>query len=184
MLYGKRIRLRAIEREDLQSFVAWINDPEVRCNLLLYYPISIPEEEKWYEQMLTSPQDEHPLAIEVKTEKGWELAGNVGFININVHDRSAEIGIFIGRKGYWDHGYGREALRLMVQHGFENININRVYLYVYETNQRGIKCYEEAGFMHEGRLREARFHEGKYIDVFVMGILRSEWRDKKNGGEG
>lgn len=182
MIYGKRIRLRAIEREDLPLFATWLNDPEVRSNLFIYAPISMPEEEKWYEQMLARQQDEHPLAIEIKTETGWELVGNVGFLNINLHDRSAEMGIFIGEKKYWNQGYGREALRLMAQHGFGDLNLNRVYLYVNETNQRGIRCYEKVGFVHEGRLRQACFHEGKYIDTFVMSILSSEWSDEEQGG--
>jgi RimJ/RimL family protein N-acetyltransferase len=96
-------------------------------------------------------------------------------MHIDQHDRSAEIGISIGEKEFWDQGYGTKAIRLIVGHGFGNLNLNRIYLRVYETNPRGKRCYEKAGFSVDGRLRQARFLEGKYVDVFIMSILKSEW---------
>ncbi len=182
MIVGKRVRLRAIEREDLPRFVDWLNDPEVRRNLILYQPLSIGQEELWYESILKESADEQPLCIEVKIGERWDLAGNIGFMQLNQHDRSAEIGIFIGRKDLWNKGYGCEAMRLMAGHGFNDLNLNRIYLRVYETNLNGVRCYEKAGFKHEGRLREARFHEGRYINMLMMSILRSEWTKKTIGG--
>ena len=61
MIYGERIRLRAIERTDLALFTEWLNDPEVRRGLMVHLPFSMAEEESWYENMLKSPQEEHPL---------------------------------------------------------------------------------------------------------------------------
>lgn len=183
MIIGKRVRLRAIEKDDLPSFVVWLNDPEVRRNLLLYQPLSMGQEEQWYVDILKEPVDEQPLCIDIKVGENWEHAGNVSFMQLNQHDRSAEIGIFIGRKDFWNKGYGCDAIRLMIGHGFNDLNLNRIYLRVYETNPNGVHCYEKAGFTHEGRLREARFHEGRYIDMLMMSILKSEWsKEMINGG--
>ena len=182
MIIGKRIRLRAIEREDLPRFVAWLNDPEVRRNMLLYQPLSLAQEEEWFKGILERHPDEQPLVIEVSADSGWQAVGNVSFFNLNAHDRSAEIGIFIGEKKFWDQGYGTESMRLMLQHGFEDLNLNRIYLRVYETNPRGMRAYEKAGFILEGRLRQDRFLDGKYIDVLLMSVVRSEWQEEKNGG--
>jgi diamine N-acetyltransferase len=183
MIFGKRVRLRAIEKDDLPRFVAWLNDPEVRRNLILYQPLSIGQEELWYADILKEPVDEQPLCIDIKKGDKWEHAGNISFMQLNRHDRNAEIGIFIGRKDFWNKGYGCEAMRLMVGHGFNDLNLNRIYLRVYETNPNGVRCYEKAGFKHEGRLREARYHEGKYIDMLMMSILNSEWiESEKTGG--
>lgn len=174
MIYGERVRLRAVEKGDLAAFVRWFNDPEVRCNLKIVQPFSMGQEEKWYADVLDRPVEEHPLCIEVQQGGGWIMIGNSSFMNINQHDRSAEIGIFIGDKKFWNQGLGTEAMRLMTKHGFENLNLNRIYLHVYETNLRGKRCYEKAGFSIDGRLRQARFLEGRYIDVFIMSILRDE----------
>jgi diamine N-acetyltransferase len=185
LIIGKLIRLRAIEKEDLPRFVAWLNDPEVRRNLLLYQPLSLAEEEVWFRGILERNVDEQPLVIEIKSAKGWLPIGNVGLSNINQHDRSAEVGIVIGEKKYWSQGYGSEVMRLMLKHGFEELNLNRIYLHVYETNQRGIRSYEKAGFVLEGHIRQGRFMEGKYIDILLMSVLRSDWKDeeKSEGGK-
>jgi len=66
MIYGERIRFRHIEREDLPRFVEWINDPEVRAGLALYLPLSMVEEEDWFEGVLKRPAEERPFGIEVR----------------------------------------------------------------------------------------------------------------------
>ena len=129
MITGDRIRLRAIEEDDLPRFVAWLNDPEVICNLLIYAPMSLAQEKEWYTSMLKQPVDEQPLCIDVKTGKAWVHAGNISFMKINSHDRSAEVGIFIGKKELWGKGYGTEAMKMMVDHGFRHVNLNRIYLH-------------------------------------------------------
>ncbi len=67
----------------------------------------------------------------------------------------------------------------MLKHGFNTLNLNRIKLFVYETNQRAIQSYKKAGFIEEGRMRQERFINGKYVDAIFMGILRSEWQDSK-----
>lgn len=179
MIIGKRVRLRAIEREDLPKFVAWLNDPEVRQFLMASIPLSMDNEKRWFESILEQPQASQPLAIEIFTSAGWEIVGNVGFHNIDQINRCTEVGIFIGEKQYWSQGYGREAMRLMLRHGFDHLNLNRIYLRVFETNPRGIRSYERAGFIHEGRLRQAQYFNGKYVDVLIMSVLHSEWQDNE-----
>ena len=177
MIYARRIRLRAAEREDIPRFVAWLNDPEVRQFLLLNLPMSRAEEEGWFERMLKSPPPEHVLVIEAQTDDGWMPIGNTSLMNIDWVSRNAEVGIFIGEKSYWSRGYGREAMKLMLRHAFKTLNLHRVFLRVYEHNQRGIRAYEHAGFIHEGRLRQDVFRDGRYYDVMIMSVLQPEWQD-------
>ncbi|MFN3742271.1 MAG: GNAT family N-acetyltransferase [Anaerolineales bacterium] len=175
MIYGERIRLRAIERADLPFFVEWLNDPQVRHGLTLYLPLSMAEEEEWFEKMLQCPPVERPLAIEVRDGDTWQLIGNCGLFKIDWKNSSAELGIFIGRKDLWNQGYGSETVHLLCRHGFDTLNLHRIYLHVYDYNLRAIRAYEKCGFVKEGRLREARYTDGKYYDVWIMSILRSEW---------
>lgn len=179
MIYGERIRLRASERSDLQQFAAWLNDPEVRQGLAHYRPFSMVEEERWFENMLERPADEHPMVIEVQDEGNWQAIGNCGLMLFDWRIRMAEAGIFIGEKRLWDQGYGSEAMVLLVRHGFETLNLNRISLRVYETNLRAIRSYEKVGFIHEGRLRQAEYQEGRYLDVLLMSVLRSDWQGSK-----
>jgi diamine N-acetyltransferase len=175
MLYGKRIRLRANERNDLPKFVEWLNDPEVRRYLSTSMPISQAAEEHWFENMLKRPPEEQSLGIEIKDQDGWKLIGNCGFFDINWRTRSAEVGLFIGEKSLWNKGYGTEVMQLLLQHGFGTLNLNRIYLRVDTENLGGVRAYEKAGFIQEARLRQADFREGRYCDDLIMSVLRSDW---------
>ena len=175
------MRLRPLEKEDLPRCVGWLNDPEVRENLIYYTPISMGFELAWYESKLNGPREEYPFVIEIKTAEGWIPIGNTSFNAFNWRDRHTEIGIFIGEKQYWNQGYGTQVMQLMLEYGFNDLNLHRIWLQVFESNQRGVRTYEKVGFKLEGRMREARFMHGKYIDILFMGILRSEWDSSKNG---
>lgn len=179
MIYAKRLRLRAAEREDIPRFVHWLNDSEVRRFLSVYLPISKAEEEGWFERMLQSPASEHVMVIEIGQGDEWKPIGNTSLMHVNAIDRNAEVGIFIGEKDEWNKGYGTEVMKLMLRHGFHTLNLQRIYLRVFEYNLRGIRAYERAGFVHEGRLRKDIFREGRYYDVLVMSVLREEWQDRE-----
>jgi RimJ/RimL family protein N-acetyltransferase len=183
MIYGERIRLRAPTRDDLPRFTAWLNDPDIRQYISIFLPFSIEEEESWYESMLKRPIEEHPLVIEIRQlsdegEETWLPIGNLGLFSIDWRVRSAEMGIFIGDKSYWDQGYGSEAVSLILRHGFDTLNLQRITLRVFASNPRAIRTYEKVGFVHEGRMRRAYYDGGKYIDVLLMSILREEWRER------
>jgi RimJ/RimL family protein N-acetyltransferase len=175
MIYGERIRLRSIERGDLPHYVEWLNDPEVIEGLVMNVPFSLDDETRWFENLANRPAEERPLAIEIRDGEGWKLIGSCGFHEIDWKGRAAEVGIAIGHKASWNQGYGTETMRLMLQYGFETLNLNRIFLRVYEYNRRAVRSYEKAGFVLEGRMRQARYHAGKYHDEYIMSVLRSEW---------
>lgn len=175
VLYGERIRLRAVEREDVKQFHEWVNDPEVTRGLSLYLPLSMQDEENWFEGITKRDPNEKPFAIEVRKGRNWKLIGNCGVFNIDFVNRSGELGIIIGEKAEWNKGYGAETMTLLLRHGFETLNLHRLFLRVYSTNVRAVRSYEKAGFLLEGRLREAVYKRGRYDDVLIMSVLRSEW---------
>lgn len=177
MIDGDRIRLRHVEKEDLPQFVEWLNDPEISQGLSMHTPLSMAEEENWFDKMLKSPNEERPLCIEARQDDGWQLIGNSGFFSIDWRNRNAELGIFIGDKNYWDQGYGTEGVRLLLRHGFSTLNLHRIFLRVFEDNPRAIRAYEKAGFIHEGRQRQAEYHDGQFHDVLFMSVLRPEWAE-------
>lgn len=180
MILGEQIRFRAIEKEDLPNFVKWLNDPEVRQGLSMIVPLSLAEEEDWFENLSKRSSFERPLAIEIQPDPQvdeWTFVGNCGLIQIDWQNRSAEFGIFIGEKGYWNQGFGTKAVRLMLKYGFEDLNLHRLWLRVFETNQRAMRSYENAGFTPEGKFRQAQYLDGKYVDVMIMSMLKPEWQD-------
>lgn len=178
MIFGKRIRLRGVEREDIPLFVEWLNDPEVIEGLISFQPLSFEDEKRWFEALADRPAVERPLAIEIQEGETWRIIGNCSYHNLSQINRSAELGIFIGDKSKWSSGYGTETIQLLLKYGFESLNLNRISLVVYDDNPRAIRVYEKAGFIHEGRLRKARYKHGQYSDELIMSILRSEWDAK------
>ena len=182
MIIGDQIRFRSIEKEDLPYFVKWLNDPEVRRGLSMIMPLSQAEEEDWFEGLLKKSPFERPLAIEIQPDSQvdeWIFVGNCGLFGIDWQNRFAEIGIQIGEKGYWNQGFGTKAMLLILKHGFENLNLHRLWLRVIETNLRAVRSYEKAGFKEEGKFRQAQFIDGKYVDVMIMSVLKTEWQDHK-----
>lgn len=181
-LFGERIRLRAAEKEDITAFLRWVNDEDVTENLFLVDPMSRFEEENWYEAMIKKPASEHVLVIEVKDQspnQDYRPIGTCQFHNLDWRNRSAEVGIMIGEKTFWDRGYGTETMRLLLRHGFDTLNLHRIWLQVYAKNKRGIKAYEKAGFVHEGKYRQGHYQHGQYYDIYLMSVLKEEWQNEK-----
>jgi RimJ/RimL family protein N-acetyltransferase len=173
MILGKSIRLRPVERDDLPRFVAWFGDPEVRRHLSVYLPFSQAQEERWFENMLERIARQEAIVLCIETLDGTPI-GNIGLHAIKWKDRSAEMGISIGEKAYWNQGYGTDAIRTLLGLAFGEMNLHRISLRVDADNARAIRCYEKAGFQREGTFRDAVFREGKYIDQHVMSILETE----------
>ncbi|MCX6067479.1 MAG: GNAT family protein [Chloroflexi bacterium] len=175
MIYGERIRLRGVEKEDLPHFVEWMNDPEVIEGLLAFWPISSADEQRWFEHLPDREPVERPLSIDVRAGEAWQHIGSCGYQHIEWKAREGEIGISIGVKALWNQGYGTEAVKLLLKQGFETLNLNRIYLRVNATNLRAIRSYEKCGFVLEGRLRQALYQYGSFQDLLIMSVLRSEW---------
>jgi RimJ/RimL family protein N-acetyltransferase len=183
MIQGDRVRLRRVERHDLPRFVSWLNDLDVRRQLALVYPVGMAQEEAWFEAQSRAEPPLQPFAIDVRSQEpaeagpdpAWTHVGGTGFHSVDWPSRSAELGIVIGSKQYWRQGYGTDATRTLVRWGFRELNLNRVWLRVFEDNAAGIRCYEKTGFRVEGRLRQDRFREGRYLDTLIMAVLRDEF---------
>lgn len=179
MIYGEGIRFRWPEREDLPRFVEWINDPEVRHGIARDLPLNTAAEEQWFDEVMAKPEPERPLAIEIKEGEDWRLVGSCGLFNLDWVTRKAELGILIGDKASWDRGIGTRAMRLLLHHGFETLNLNRIYLRVFEYNDRALHVYRKLGFVEEGRFRQDRFSQGRYWDTFLMSMLKREFTGER-----
>lgn len=178
MLLGRRVRLRPVEKEDLPRFVKWFADPQIRIHLALYMPLSLAQEERWWERNITAG-DTQVWAIDAQPPEmaagPWLHIGSCGFHNIDWRNRVGEAGIVIGAIDQWDRGYGTDALQTLIAWGFYTLNLNRVQVRVNAENARAIRCYEKVGLQVEGRLRQDHFYEGAYHDVLIMAVLRESW---------
>ena len=175
MLKGQRLTLRAIERDDLPHYVAWLNDPEVTDHLLAHLPFNLDDETDWYEnQRKDNTMQNFGMVVSAENL----LIGSIGLMNINQREQHAELGILIGHKTHWNQGYGREAIHLLLLFGFNTLNLHRIYLRVDASHPAAVRCYTSCGFVEEGRLRETVFRQGRFEDQLIMSILRPEYLAK------
>ena len=174
MLTGDKVRIRAIERRDLENAVRWINDPEVTRYLTMAGPISSVAEEKWIEAAARgdSPNDRH---FTMETLDG-EYLGQIGLHGIDWRHRHATAGIVIGAKEHWGKGYGTDAMRMLLRHAFDTLNLHKVVLTAYSDNRRAIRSYEKCGYKVVGVMKEHRFTGGRYHDEVMMEVLADEFR--------
>jgi RimJ/RimL family protein N-acetyltransferase len=174
---GKRVYLRPLDMNDLETYYKWFNNPEIRRFLGTPFPITKSDEKDILEKMTKSKDDVY-LSIVVKKDK--KLIGNMGLHKISRTNRNAMLGITIGDLSEASKGYGTEAMELMIDYGFNVLNLHRIYLGVHEFNERGIKAYKKLGFTEEGRKRDGAYINGEYHDVIMMSILKDEWKKDKN----
>lgn len=177
MLRGKNALLRPVKRSDVSYFLKWFNDPEVTQYLELYLPMTEMSEEKFIEELgTTRARSDIILVIEAIEGTSSKPIGNCGLHEINSKDHKAVFGIVIGEKDYWSKTYGTEAARLMINYGFQQLNLHRISSSAFSFNERSIEFHKKVGFREEGRLREAIFKNGQYHDLMLFGILGEEWK--------
>ena len=171
-LEGERIYLSPMNIEDVEKYVKWLSDFRTTDGVgQSKNLINIESEKEWIEETLK--KGNYIFAI-VKKEND-ELIGNCGIDSINYTDRHATLGIFIGEEENRSKGYGSEALKLLLDYGFNYLNMHNIMLQVKSFNERAIACYKKVGFKEIGRRRESYFLNGKYYDDISMDILESEF---------
>jgi RimJ/RimL family protein N-acetyltransferase len=175
MLHGDKVVLRAIARDDLPRLWQFNNDLEVEVAGGGDPPIPQSLERllaEFDQDAARGGRDNARFAIEAD----GIVVGQCGLSAFNETDRTVELGIAIGDKAYWGRGYGRDAVRVLVEYAFRYRNMRKVWLRVWGNNERGIRAYRAAGFVEEGRLRRHVWSAGEYVDLVYMGILREEWQ--------
>jgi RimJ/RimL family protein N-acetyltransferase len=173
MLEGRLVRLRALDMADLERDYTWVNDQEVTQYLALRYPISRVGEERWLREAPANSVAEG-VRLAIETKEGRHI-GNIDLHRASAEHRKVSLGVMIGEKDCWSNGYGSDAIVTLLRFAFGEMNMNRVFLHVFEFNERARACYRKCGLREEARLRDHYYGRGRYWDVLVMGVLRDEF---------
>lgn len=170
---GQLVYLRPLERSDLtERYLNWINDPDVNRYVDAgLFPYTQDELESFYQRTVEA-RDQVLYAV-VDRESDLHI-GNVKLGPISWVHRRAVFSILIGDKTFWGKGCGTEATRLMVEYGFQRLNLRRIELGVLDANEYAVRAYEKVGFVVEGRARQYAFVNGQYVDCLWMGLLEQD----------
>lgn len=171
------VSFRWLKPSDVNYFKKWILDKEViRYSMTKFHRISDDAQViEWFDATLFDSKTFQFGLIDSVSKK---LIGYAGIASINEIDGNGEFFIFIGDKSYWGKGIASTVTKEIVKIGFHNLNLHRIFLTASTSNFGAIRAYEKAGFVHEGRMREAFYRNNEYSDKVVMGILKSQFESR------
>lgn len=169
-LSGHKIYLRPLNKEDADgNYPNWFNDPKV-CEYNGHYRVPNTKEKtlKYIESLANSSDTIVFAIVENETNKH---VGNVSLSKINWIDRDADISIIIGEKDAWGKGYAKETWRLLIDYGFNVLNLHRIYCGTHKENIGMQKVAQSLGMIEEGVFKEAIFKKGQYFDIIRYAII-------------
>jgi RimJ/RimL family protein N-acetyltransferase len=155
--------------EDTGSLFLWLNDVDAARLDLAYRPTDWLAFKAWLDEL---PRTQTQMVFAIRKVFEPQIIGFVVFKNIQLVHRSAEMGVRIGAEGERGKGYGTKALALAAGFAWNHLNLHRLSLTVFAHNARAIAAYRAAGFREEGRLQDAAFIDGEWVDVVPMAALR------------
>jgi len=172
MIETKRTYLRAIERKDLSLKTEWMNNPIVRETLLLSVPVSEAQMEIWFDKTITDKTREDFIIVFKEDKKP---IGFAGYVNIDWKHRKAEPFIAIGSTDHWGKGLGTEVVHKLLDFGFNEMGLNRLYGFMLDNNPGALKMDIKSGFREEGLLKQDVVIHGEYHDRIMLGITKEEF---------
>ena len=173
-LVGERIYLSPMNIEDAEKYIEWFSDFRTTDGIGSSSKLMTIEAEREWIESNNKKQEYNFAIVDLETD---QLIGNCGIDRINAKDRKATLGVFIGEEENRGKGYGAEALKLLLDYGFNYLNLHNIELSVMAFNERAIACYKKVGFKEVGRRRESYFLNGKYYDHIMMDILDREFEE-------
>jgi len=174
-LTGETIYLRTIEEADLNAnYREWFNDEDV-CHYNSHHRFPNYDENMrdYYENVIKSHGN---LILAICDKEADTHVGNIALENIDTLNRSAEFAILIGNKAHWGKGVGKEAAKLIIGHGFRELNLHRVYCGATEDNIAIRNIALSLGFAEEGISRDVLWKHGTFKNIIRYGVLKDDFK--------
>lgn len=170
-IYGKKVILRAMEKEDCKLICDMFNDPEME-NLVVgwAFPLSLYAQEKWFENHYN---DQNFRFIITTPEDG--PVGVATLLNIDWKNRMAEHGIKIAKDKCRGKGIGRDAVLAIMRYAFDELQLNRLNGSWFADNEASKKMYMSCGWKEEGVRRKYVYKRGSYRDLVETGVLAEDY---------
>src|SRR6185436_179817 len=170
MIAGEHVILRAFERDDVERCYRWMNDPNIVRTLKTRYPIAFQNEQEWLERARHASNNERHFAIERKDDRSH--IGNASIHDIDWVSRNASFGLFIGEPSAWNRGFGGDAISTLVRFAFDDMNLMKLRINVFDYNDRAKHVLAGHGFVQEGKLEKDFYREGTWHDIVILSKFR------------
>jgi ribosomal-protein-alanine N-acetyltransferase len=172
---GERLLLRAPVPSDAAAIAHWLRDRRVTGPILLPAGYSIRDARTFIRQSRMGLEDGSKYNLAITLRGSGELIGGTGIDQIRPDHRNAHVGYWVARP-HWGKGYAPEAASLLISAGFRELGLHRFHTGVFPDNPRSVRVLRRLGFRREGRARQDRVVEGRYRDLMLFGLLRSEFK--------
>lgn len=170
-LQGEQVYLRILERSDLPTTTAWMNNAEI-SDIMGYLPVfTVEGQNEWFDKL---KNDRTRFVFAICMNDGRHV-GNVALGNVDMLNRHGMFSIFLATKDDRAKGIGSEATLLLLGFAFMKLNLNKVFLRTSERFVEAVRMYERLGFVREGVMRQHVFANGVYEDKVIHSMLRSEY---------
>ena len=175
MIIGELIGLRALEKDDLILLRDWRNIQSFRRNFREVRELNLVNQENWFLRTSNSPNDFMFIIIDLKTN---EPIGAAGLLYTNWMIRSADFSFYIGKDNlYIDETYAYDAAKTLIEYGFNNLNLNKIWMELYEFDTVKFNFFtKEFEFQKDGLLRQNCFEQGKYWDSNIISLLAKDFK--------
>ena len=174
-IVGKKVYLSPRSVDDASKYLEWLNNFEIAQYITMYTKVMTLELEQEYLSKVT-PNSYDFAIVDSETD---ELIGSIGLGHFDNISHAAELGIFIGEENHLSRGYGSEAIMLILNYGFNFLNLNNIMLRVFDYNERARKAYKKCGFKEFGVWKDSHYAGGQYHDVIYMNITRDEFNKNR-----
>ncbi|WP_379134901.1 GNAT family N-acetyltransferase [Paenibacillus sp. sgz500958] len=174
ILETERLIIREFVREDVHAVHTYASDPAVAVHMI-WGPNTLEETEGFINWVMDIQQSAPRKAFEfaVVLKEGNQLIGGCG-----IHTgepREGEIGYCFNQQ-YWRQGYGNEAARTLLEFGFCELGLHRIYATCRPDNIGSAKVMQSIGMTYEGHLREHKWHKGRWNDSYLYAILEQDYK--------
>lgn len=174
---GKKIYLRPMELSDMDAYQTMINDETISQKVVGWsFPVSKEEQLSWYHKVIGDSKNKR---FSVVLKQNDEVVGMVTLSSIDWHNRSATHGIKLLPSCPKGEGIGTDAVITLMKYAFEEVNLNRLDGSWIEYNIPSMKLYKKCGWSEEGIKKEAIYRNGKYHNLVIAGITKSEYLNIK-----
>lgn len=170
-----QITLRRFDSKDIANKVKWINDSQNNTYLHYDLPLEIEKTKIWFEK-----NKDRTDRFDAVIESDSIPVGLIGLLGIDLKNLKAEYYICIGEQSAKGKGIAKEASKKLLKYAFEDLKLNKVYLYTEKENILAQKLFEKLGFSKEGLLKEDLIYNGRKVDRFFYGFTKQEYEAKYN----
>lgn len=171
-LDGYNIYLSPMNLEDASVYVKWLNDSIISESIGIEGKIiTLNSVKKW----LTENSNNYNFIIILKETN--KPIGSINLYDTDLIHQCSSLSMFVGDEQNRGKGYGKEAIKLLLEYGFNNLNLNNIMLKVYSFNKRAVKLYESLGFKKIGTRHKSHYSKGKYYDEIYMELLKEEYNE-------